>query len=179
MREQLAARLQDCGLEMHPEKTRIVYCRDSRRTRDHENVQFDVLGYTFRPRRVASRYGGHFTGFTPAVSPKAMAAMRESMRRQRLFKHSEQALEQLAAVLAPRVRGWMAYYCRFRGSEFQPIADHIDESIVRRAMKKYKRLRGHKRRAFAWLDRVKRGFPGLFPHWCGRGDFAVGATGAR
>jgi len=179
LREQLAERLRDCGLEMHPEKTRVVYCKDSRRTGTYEHIQFDFLGYTFRPRRVASRSGRIFTGFTPALSRQAMAAMRQSLRQRRLFKHSELSLEQLAKLLAAPVRGWMAYYCRFRGSEFQPIADYIDSSIVRWAMRKYKRLRGHPQRAFAWLDRIKRRSPALFPHWCGRGDFAVGTTGAR
>lgn len=179
LREQLAARLHDCGLELHPGKTRVVYCKDSKRTRTYENIQFDFLGYTFRPRRVASRYGGHFTGFTPAVSRDAMKTIRQTVRQQRLFKHSDQTLEQIAAVLAPRVRGWMAYYCRFRGSEFQWVADYLDLLIIRWAMRKYKRLRGHKRRACAWLNRVKRKAPNLFPHWCGRGRFVVGTTGAR
>ncbi len=179
MREQLAARLQDCGLEMHPEKTRIVYCKDSRRTKNYEHVQFDFLGYTFRPRRVVDRQGRIRTGFTPAVSRQSMTAMRQSLRHSRLHLCSELSPEQLAARLAPRVRGWMAYYCRFRGSEFQPVAEYIDRMIVRWAMRKYKRLRGHKTRAFAWLDRVKHTRPTLFAHWCGSGSFAVGTMGAR
>ena len=179
MREQLAARLQDCGLEMHPEKTRIVYCKDSRRTKNYEHIQFDFLGYTFRPRRVVDRQGRIRTGFTPAVSRQSMTAMRQSLRHCRLQLRSELSPEQLAARLAPRVRGWMAYYCRFRGSEFQPVAEYIDRLIVRWAMRKYKRLRGHKTRAFAWLDRVKRNRPTLFSHWCGSGSFVVGTMGAR
>lgn len=179
MREQLAARLRDCGLELHPGKTRIVYCKDSRRTQNYESLQFDFLGYTFRPRRVVDRQGIIRTGFTPAVSRLSMTAMRQSLRRGRLHLRSELSLEQLAARLAPRVRGWMGYYCRFRGSEFQPVADHIDRLIVRWAMRKYKRLRGHKTRAIAWLDRVKSTRPTLFAHWCGNGSFAVGAMGAR
>jgi RNA-directed DNA polymerase len=179
VREQLAERLKDCGLEMHPQKTRIVYCKDSRRTQTYEHIQFDFLGYTFRPRRVATRNGRILTGFTPAVSRQAMKAMRQSLRQRRVFKHSELSLDQLAALLASPIRGWMAYYCRFRGSEFQAVAEYIDHSIVRWAMRKYKRLRGHTCRAFAWLDRLKRRSPGLFVHWCGRGDFAVGTTGAR
>lgn len=179
MREQLAVRLRECGLEMHPEKTRVVYCKDRRRTRLHEHIQFDFLGYTFRPRRVVSRGGQLFTGFTPAVSRQAMTAMRQSLRERRWFTRSEFSVEQLAERLASPVRGWMAYYCRFRGSEFQPVAEYIDGCIVRWAMRKHKRLRGHKRRAIAWLDRLKRKSPGLFVHWCGRGDFAVGAMGAR
>lgn len=174
LREQLAERLKDCGLEMHPQKTRIVYCKDSRRTQAYEHIQFDFLGYAFRPRRSATRQGQIFTGFSPAVSQTAMKAMRQSLRQRRLFKHSELSIEELAALLASPVRGWMAYYCRFRGSEFQTVADYIDHSIVRWAMRKYKRLRGHKYRAFAWLDRLKRKSPALFPHWCGRGASAPG-----
>lgn len=179
LREQLAVRLAECGLELHPEKTRVVYCKDSRRTQAYENIQFDFLGYTFRPRRVVDRHGHIRTGFTPAVSTQAQTAMRQSLRERGLASRSDLSLEQIAGWLAPRVRGWMAYYCRFRGSEFQPVADYIDRLIVRWAMRKYKRLRGHTRRALAWLDRIKRRSPALFPHWCGRGGFAVGTMGAR
>jgi RNA-directed DNA polymerase len=179
MRKHLEQRLAAVGLEMHPDKTRVVYCKDSRRTGIHDHIQFDFLGYTFRPRRIMTRRGQVLTGFTPAVSRQSMTAMRQSLRRRRLSQRSDLSLEALAAELGPRVRGWMAYYCRFRGSEFQPVADHVDRVIVRWAMRKYKRLRGHKLRAFAWLDRIKRRSPGLLPHWCGRGDFAVGTMGAR
>ena len=78
MREHLAARLRDCALEMHPEKTRIVYCKDSRRTENYEHVQFEFLGYTFRPRRVVDGRGRFRTGFTPAVSRQSMTAMRQA-----------------------------------------------------------------------------------------------------
>lgn len=179
MRTHLEQRLAEIGLEMHPDKTRVVYCKDSRRTGTHDHIQFDFLGYTFRPRRILTRHGKVRTGLTPAVSRQSMTAMRQSLRRRRLSRRSDLSLGSLAESLAPRIRGWMAYYCRFRGSEFQPVAAHIDQVIVRWAMRKYKRLRGHKNRAFAWLARVKRRFPALFPHWCGRGAFVVGTMGAR
>lgn len=179
MRDCLAERLRECGLEMHPEKTRIVYCKDSRRKGSHEHIAFDFLGYTFRPRRHVDKFGRIRTGFNPAVSRQATTAMRQSMRRWHLTLRSELSLDDIARLTAPRVRGWMNYYCRFRGSEFQPVAEHLDRVIVRWAMRKYKRLRGHKTRAFAWLDRVKRERPDLFVHWCGRGAFSVGAVGAR
>ncbi len=179
LRSQLAARLRACGLEMHPEKTRIVYCKDSKRTGTFEPVSFDFLGYTFRPRRIVDGRGRTRTGFTPAVSRQAMRSMRQTIRRWRLPLRSELSLDDLARRMAPRVRGWINYYCRFRGSEFQPVAGYLDQIIVRWAMRKYKRLRGHKTRAFAWLERIKRRRPGLFVHWCGRGDFSVEAMGAR
>lgn len=179
LREQLDARLRDCGVELHPEKTRVVYCKDSKRPGTHEHVQFDFLGYSFRPRRMGERGGRVWTGYSPAVSRQSMTAMRQTMRRWRLPLLSSLSLEGLARKIAPRVRGWMAYYCRFRGSEFQPVAEHLDGIIVRWAMRKYKRLRGRKVRAFAWLDRIKRERPRLFVHWCGAGSFSVGAMGAR
>jgi len=179
LREQLATRLRDCGLEMHPEKTRVVYCKDSRRTGTHECVAFNFLGYTFRPRRIVDRRGQVRTGFTPAVSRAAMTAMRQAMRRWHLPLRSELSLGDLARMTASRVRGWIRYYCRFRGSEFQPVAEYIDRVIVRWAMRKYKRLRGHKARAFAWLGRVRRRYPRLFVHWSARGAFSVEAMGAR
>ena len=179
LREQLAARLQECGLEMHPEKTRIVYCKDSRRKETSEHISFDFLGYTFRPRRVVDGYGCIRTGFTPAVSQLSLKTMRQSMRRWHLPLRSELSLADLAWMTGPRVRGWIAYYCRFRGSEFQPVADHLDWIIIRWAMRKYKRLRGHKTRAFAWLERVKRKHPAMFTHWSGRGGFSVEVMGAR
>jgi len=179
MRQRLAARLRACGLEMHPEKTRIVYCKDSKRTGTFEHIRFDFLGYTFRPRRIVDGRGRIRTGFTPAVSGQAIKSMRQTMRRWRLPLRSELSLDELARRMAPRVRGWINYYCRFRGSEFQPVADYLDRLIVRWAMRKYKRLRGHKNRAFAWLARIKRRRPGLFVHWCGRGGFSVEAMGAR
>jgi len=179
MREHVDARLRDVGLELHPDKTRVVYCKDSRRTGTHSNVQFDFLGYTFRPREIVASSGRLSIGFTPAVSRSAMKAMRQTLRRWHLHHRSELSIDQLARIVAPRLRGWMGYYCRFRGSEFKPVADYLDRLVVRWAMRKYKRLRGHKRRAVAWLAGVKRARPELFHHWSGRGAFSVGAMGAR
>jgi hypothetical protein len=123
-----------------------VYCKDSRRTGTHENVQFDFLGYTFRPREIVTAGGRLATGFTPAVSRSAMTAMRQTLRRWHLQHRSELSIDELARFMAPRFRGWMGYYCRFRGSEFQPVANHLDRLVVRWAMRKYTRLGGHPRR---------------------------------
>ena len=177
--DQLSIRLQDCGLEIHPTKTRIVYCKDSRRKGKSKHICFDFLGYTFRPRRVVDRFGRAFTGFTPALSKVSMVSMRQTMRRWRISLRSAWSLQVLAKKIAPRVRGWMSYYCLFRGSTFQVVANRLDQIIVRWAMRKYKRLRGHKTRAFAWLERVRRRTPDLFVHWCGRGRFSVEVMGAQ
>ena len=154
-------------------------CRSDGGTDPHPAIQFDFLGYTFRPRLIRLRDGTLKKGFTPAVSRTALKAMRQRLRDSGVFRYSHNDLQALADWTAPRLRGWMQYYCRFRGSEFQTLADYVDFLIVRWAMRKYKRLRGHKTRAYAWLDRQKRRSPSLFAHWSGRGEFVVGATRAR
>jgi len=169
MREHLDARLRECGLELHPDKTRVVYCKDRKRTGTHEHIEFDFLGYTFKPRQIVGHDGKPSTGFTPALSRASMKAMRQSTRRRRLHHRSEWSVSDLARAINPRVRGWMQYYCRFRGSEFLPVARHLDDLIVRWAMRKYKRFRSHKHRAFAWLTKLKRKQPDLFFYWNGRG----------
>jgi len=179
MREHLAARLRAVGLELHPDKTRVVYCKDAHRTREYASIQFDFLGYTFRPRKAVDRHGVVFIGFTPAVSRASLKAMRQTIRRWRLQLKSASSLDALARLIAPRFRGWQRYYCRFRGSEFHAIADHLDRVLVRWAMRKYKRLRGQPRRAVSWLRRQRRHRPGLFPHWNIRGGTVVGTMGAR
>lgn len=177
LHEQLDARLADCGLQLHPEKTRIVYC--SGRRGAHENVKFDFLGYTFQPRAAKNRSGRLFVSFLPAMSRAAMKSIRQTIRGWRLHRKSESSLESLAKLMAPSVRGWMNYYCRFYGSMFQVIARHLDRVLIRWAMRKYKRLRAKRRRACAWLEDIRQRHPGLFVHWSGRGAFAVGTMGAR
>ena len=105
MREHLDARLRDVGLELHPDKTRVVYCKDSRRTGTHEHIGFDFLGYTFRPREIVYGDGRKGTGFTPALSRTSMTAMRQSIRRRRLHHHSDWTLAELARQMGPQVRG--------------------------------------------------------------------------
>ncbi len=108
-----------------------------------------------------------------------MKAMRQWTRRRKLHLRSDWSLPELARALEPRVRGWVGYYCRFRGSEFQPVARQLDDLIVRWAMRKYKRFRDHKLRAYSWLVKIKRIQPGLFFHWSGQGSFMAGTMGAR
>jgi len=179
MRKHLDARLRQVGLELHPEKTRVVYCKDVRRPGRAEHETFDFLGYTFRPRTARNRYGRLFTTFTPAISRSALSSIRQTVRGWRLHLKSHTSLAALANQIAPAVRGWIGYYGRFRPSELQKVASHLDRVLIRWAMRKYKRLRAHRRRASAWLDGMKAKHPGLFVHWSGRGAYAVGTMGAR
>jgi RNA-directed DNA polymerase len=160
----IAGRLAACHLELHPQKTKIVYCKDSNRRRRYANEKFDFLGYTFRPRRAKSRSGEYFISFSPGISDKARKSVREKIRSWKLYRRSDLEIEDLARWINPIVRGWLAYYGRYYRSELHGIMDQIDQIISRWAMRKYKNLRGRKR-VWGWIKRLKRNQPSLFAHW--------------
>jgi RNA-directed DNA polymerase len=161
----LKNRLEECGLELHSEKTKIVYCRDIHRQQDHDNIQFDFLGYTFRPRRSKDRYGRVFTNFTPAISRTAAKAIRQTVRSWRLQLKSDKSIEDLRRMFGPVIRGWINYYCRFYPSAFYPVARHLNRALARWVERKFKRFRGHSSRAIVWLRRMAHRQTSLFPHW--------------
>ena len=136
----VAQRMAQVGLELHPGKTRIVYCKDSRRRGSHEHQRFDFLGYTFRPR-LATGKRGPFVSFSPAISEDAAKAVRQEIRRWRLHVRSASSLTDLARDVNPIVRGWANYYGRFYRSRLVRSLRNIDEYLVRWAMRKYKKLR--------------------------------------
>ena len=150
---------------MHPEKTKIVYCKDDDRRGSYPNEKFDFLGYTFRARRSKNRWGKYFINFSPAVSNQAATKMRREMRRWRLHLRSDKALDDLAHMWNPVLRGWINYYGRFYKSALHPVFRHLNRTLIRWASRKYKRLRGHQRRAEYWLGRVARREPRMFAHW--------------
>jgi RNA-directed DNA polymerase len=165
LREALERRFAECGLTLHPEKTRIVYCRDDDRRGNYPETQFEFLGYTFRARRSKNRWGKFFINFSPAISRKAAKAIRQEVRGWRLHLRSDKALEDLARMFNATIRGWIQYYSAFYKSALYGVLRHIDRKLVYWAMRKFKRLRGHKRRAEQWLRRVARRQPSLFAHW--------------
>jgi group II intron reverse transcriptase/maturase len=165
LRAAIARRFADCGLELHPQKTKIVYCKDDDRRGTYPEQKFDFLGYTFRPRRSKNRYGKYFVNFTPAVSNKAAKSMRQTMRRWAFHNRSDKSLEDIAHMFNPVLRGWINYYGRFYKSALTPTFQHFDRTLARWATRKYKRLRGHRRRARHWLGRIARQQPELFAHW--------------
>jgi RNA-directed DNA polymerase len=158
------ARLLRCKLEAHPDKTRLVYCRDSFRRKDHDNIQFDFLGYTFRPRSSKGR-NGFFTGFLPAISGKARQTITAEIRSWKLQKWSDRQLTDLARAINPKLQGWINYYGRFYRSALQRTFSGINSRLVRWARRTYKRLRTHSRQARLWLRRLSREQPRLFAHW--------------
>jgi RNA-directed DNA polymerase len=165
VRDSIARRLAQCGLELHPDKTRIVYCKDENRRASYGNERFDFLGYTFRPRRAKSKHGRYFVNFLPAVSDDALKGMSRELRSWRINRRSDKVLDDLAQMINIVVQGWINYYGRFYRTGLHPLLSRINEYLMRWAKGKYKRLHGHTRRAKRWLVRVARREPMLFVHW--------------
>jgi group II intron reverse transcriptase/maturase len=161
----IAERLAECGLTMHPEKSRIVYCQDSNRTEVFPHVHFTFLGFTFRPRKAMSRQGRVFTSFLPGVSADAVKRMRKVVRGWRIPRQTPATLAELAQQYNSVIRGWWEYYGTFYQTAMREPFRYIDRKLEQWARRKYKTLSRHKRRSLEWLSGVKRDCPGLFAHW--------------
>ena len=162
----LRQRLVECGLELHSEKTKIVYCKDDDRRGQHEHMSFDFLGYTFRPRRAKNRKGKLFISFLPGVSNKAAKSIRATIRSWRLgASRSNQSLEEIAKFVNPFVRGWVNYYGRFYKSALTPVLRHLERCLVYWVRRKFKRFARHARQAVHWLGNIARREPNLFVLW--------------
>ena len=156
--------MSEVRLRLHPDKTRIVYCKDGRRRAQHEHTSFTFLGYAFRARGARSRNGRIFNGFLPAISPEALKAKGVELRRLRINRRTDLSLDDLARWLNPIVAGWINYYGRFYRTALDPLLKRVNVYLRRWAGRKYKRLRTHKRFSRWWTGLLARQ-PGLFAHW--------------
>jgi group II intron reverse transcriptase/maturase len=164
--EAIRGRFEQCGLELHPVKTRIVYCKDGDRPGDFEHIAFDFLGYTFQPRRAKNHRGKFFVSFLPAISTKAAKAIRKTIREWRMAStRNNQSLEDLARLVNPSVRGWMNYYGQFYRSKCAQVLRHLNEALAAWARWKYKRFRRRERASTYWLGRIAQRDPNLFVLW--------------
>ena len=165
LKEALEKRFAECGLQLHPEKTKIVYCKDDDRRGNSKNESFDFLGYSFRARRSKNRFGKFFVNFSPGVSKAATKAIREEIRRWQLRCRIDRWIDDLARMFNPVIRGWLTYYGRYYKSALYPTLRYLDQCLAYWAMAKYKRLRRHRRRAGHWVSKTASRDPRLFAHW--------------
>ena len=159
-------RLSACKLEVHPEKTKIVFCKDDNRPGDHDHTSFDFLGFTFRPRSAMNRWGKRFVNFLPAISGKARKKIRLKIRSWAIPRQrSNQTLENIAALTNPSVRGWVNYYGKFHPSSMKLTLHYFERVMVKWMQVKFKSLRMHRRKACHRLGRIARNNPDLFVVW--------------
>lgn len=164
--QKLKERMLSCGLELHPEKTKIVYCRDHRRKEDYPIVQFDFLGYSFQPRTCKSKKDGKlFLGFDCAISKSSKKRIIAKLREFDIQHLTFKSVVGIAQFLNPYIRGWINYYGKFRSSEMNSIFQLLRRRLVFWARQRYKRYKTNLNKAYKWLDRVKEQYPHLFYHW--------------
>jgi RNA-directed DNA polymerase len=164
--EAVRRRLREWKLELHPEKTKIVYCKDGHRQGTFEPKSFDFLSYTFRARSVKTDTGKLFVGFLPAISEKAAKRIREEIRSWELpIKWNTSTLKDLASWINPFVRGWVNYYGQYYRSKMMHLLGYLNLTLGRWAKRKYKRFHREWKAAFRWLGRLARRNPDLFAQW--------------
>jgi len=160
----LHERMAEVGLALHPDKTRIVYCKDSNRRGSHEHTSFTFLGFTFRPRRARRKDGGRFTSFQPAISKDALKKISAEIRSWRLHRWVNSDGREIAKLINPKVRGWMGYYGAFYGSALHPVLRRINTYLLRWIMSKYKKHSSWTKATRKLADAAA-AKPQYFAHW--------------
>lgn len=160
----LDKRFKTFGLELNLTKTKIVYCKDDDRKDNYENISFDFLGYTFKPRKAKSKYGRYFTSFLPAMSNKAEKAVRKEVRSWRLQLKTYKTLKDIANIYNSKIQGWINYYSHYYKSKVTNALDYIDMCLIKWVRSKYKK-KNSRRKARNWLKEIIKREPRLFAHW--------------
>jgi group II intron reverse transcriptase/maturase len=165
VRQKLENRMKEVKLEMHPEKTRIAYCKDKDRLGNYPITEFDFLGYTFKAMRIKCRDGKIRNNFICYVSKKSAKSFRDKIKMLEIHKRTGSTIQMISEMLNPMIRGWMNYFGKYNPSATRYTIQVIERRIVKWAMCKYKHFRGHRQRAEKWLSLVKEREPQLFAHW--------------
>ena len=165
IKDRLNKRLNECKLEMHPDKTQIVYCKDSNRGGNRENISFTFLGYTFKPRKAKGHDGISFTSFLPAVSQKAKTSISQEICGWRLLWMTQKNIDQIAEYINPAVRGWLNYYGRYGKKELARVLDNANYHLMLWTRRKFKKCRHSPTKAYRYLSRIHAANPRLFVHW--------------
>ncbi len=163
--ESIRKRMHECDLELHMDKTRIVYCKDDNRKGNYEHVKFDFLGYTFKPRSTKAGDGSQFIGFNMAISGKSVKRIVSILRKRQFHRWTTCTIEYLAAELNPQLRGWLNYYGKFRPSSMSYVFRNFHKRLIKWMQNKYKSLRNKLRKTYAMLKRIQKANLGLFEHW--------------
>lgn len=162
-------RMEECKLELHPEKTKLVYCKRKgrRKKKEVKHQQFDFLGFNFRPRKVMTKYGKLMYGFSPSISKKKTKLIIAKCRDLRFHRWVHLDIHQLSRALSSKIRGWINYYGKFHLSGLKTAFLHLNRRLAKWAFNKYKRFKRRKSvyHALRWIRQLARNYTYLFPHW--------------
>lgn len=163
--DKVRERMKEHKLELHPIKTKIVYCKDDDRREEKENTQFDFLGYTFKGIFIKNKLGKVKQNFLASVSKGACQSLKQKIKSLEIHKNRASKIEIIAEIINPILRGWINYFGAYNKSAIRGTLQVIQRRLVKWAMRKYKRFRKNRSRAEKWLSEIKRKEPNLFVHW--------------
>jgi len=167
--KQIRSRLEHCKLELHPDKTKIVYCdrQGRRRKKENKNKQFDFLGFTFRTRLTKTKDGKLIKGFSPSISKKSIKRITSELSKLKLHRWVYMSIQKVSKILSPKIRGWINYYGRFHKSGMELLFRYLNQRLIKWAFNKYKRFKRRKVSHYArkWLSKLSKTYSHLFPHW--------------
>jgi group II intron reverse transcriptase/maturase len=158
----LQARMEDIGLELHPEKTRKVYVGRAN-PREAVEREFTFLGYDFKRRVLRKKDGELFYRVFPGASKKAMKEMTKVIRGWRIHRSSGMTIWKVAQSYNATLRGWINYYGRYWYRHFgYRLWSTFQSRLVRWARCRYKLSQ---RAAEKKLKVIRQHHPNLFAHW--------------
>lgn len=162
LRDRISWRFSACKLQMNLDKTKVVYCKNPWRRETPANVKlgFDFLGYSFHPKVYATK-GGVMMLFTPVMSRASKNAVVDEIRKMRISRFTG-SIQELAARINIKTRGWIKYYCAFSKWSTEDLWWRLNRRLIKWVSRiKKKPIR----KAVRWLRGVYRTSPDLFAHW--------------
>jgi RNA-directed DNA polymerase len=165
VKRQLEQRLRECGLTLHPVKTKIVDCRTRKESRSSEHQEFDFLGHTFRKRKAKTKQGQFFTSYLPAVSKQSIQSIQQKVKECESLSRTTGSLRDIARELNPKIRGWFNSYGKFYSSELKIKLQCINSMLGTWARRKYTRFKRSRWNALNWLKAIAAQVPNMFEHW--------------
>jgi hypothetical protein len=163
--DKVKERIQVCNLTVHPEKTKIVYCKDYRRpSLEGKPTKFDFLGFSYRPTSKKSLKGGLYLGYDCAISKKSYSKIVGEIRATQ-FDRWAKSWEDIAQLLNEKIRGWIHYYDKYRRNTLTSVFHRFHNRLAKWIQNYYKKFKGSKERAYEHLRYIRRHYPTLFYHW--------------
>jgi group II intron reverse transcriptase/maturase len=163
--EKVKLRMQEFKLELHPDKTKIVYCKSANRKEEYSVNSFKFLGVEFRPQTVMNKHGKLFLSFTSVVPKSSFKKVGDHIKSMNLHKQTKLDIYQLAALINKRLAGWFNYFKKWGvHRECGYFFCKLNQRLVKWAMNRHKRL-SNKTKAIGFLKVHQRQNIELFAHW--------------
>lgn len=163
--ESVKIRLGACGLRLHEQKTKIVYCQDYRREKKDFPKKFDFLGFSFQPVSKKSHRGGMFLGYNCVISTSSKKRIVQELKQAKIHRWSGQTIEEIASYLSPKIRGWVNYYGKFCRNDLQRVFRVLHFRLMKWVLNKYKVFGRSIRKSYTYLIQLHTHRPELFYHW--------------